>query len=252
LLEKMDVGHKDFATEIMVSVLAETGKLPEAIIMVSSLNAPAEEPGNSLFAPLNYKAGAQGHIAKAQAKAGDIAGALKTIAMMPDREDKADALSAIVFAQRKAGDAIGAQRSYEQCLSIRADAEKNHWDVSNVAKWGMDSAQLAARAGKWEEARRIAENGLKDGSLFGRYALNGLVWAYEEAGDYAGALEAIKLAKEPGTFYYGIGRAQATDGDVIGALTWASSEASPKWKANALIGIARGVLDRAGKAKDTH
>ncbi len=252
LLEKVDAGHKDYATQVMVSALADAGKLPEAITMISSLNAPAEEPGISLFAAPNYKAGAQGHIAKAQAKAGDIAGALKTIAMMPDREDKADALSAIVFAQRKAGNAAAAERAYEQCRSIRADVEKNHWDISNAARSGMDSAQLAGRAGKWAEARKLAENGFKNGSLFGRYALDGLVWAYEEAGDYAGALEAVKLAKDPGTFFYGIGRAQATDGDVVGALTWASAEASPKWKASALIGIARGVLDREGKATSTH
>ena len=248
LLEKVDAGHRDYATQVMVSALADAGKLPEAIAMVSSLEAPAEESGSSLFAPINHKAGAQGHIARAQAKAGDIAGAQRTVAMMPDREDKADALSAIVFAQRKAGDAAGAERSYEQCRSIRADVEKNHFDLSSAATNGMNAAQLAGRAGKWAEARKIAEDGFKDGSLFGRFALNGLVYAYEEAGDYAGALEAVKLAKDPGTFFYGIGRAQATDGDLVGALTWASAEASPKWKAGALIGIARGVLDRAEKA----
>lgn len=252
LLEKVDAGHRDYATQVMVSALADAGKLPEAIAMVSTLEAPAEESGSSLFAPINHKAGAQGHIARAQAKAGDIAGALRTVTMMPDREDKADALSAIVFAQRKAGDPAGAERSYEQCRSIRADVEKNHFDLSNVATNGMNAAQLAGRAGKWAEARKIAEGGFNDGSLFGRFALNGLVYAYEEAGDYAGALEAVKLAKDPGTFFYGIGRAQATDGDLVGALTWASAEASPKWKAAALIGIARGVLDRAGKATSAH
>ena len=252
MLEKVDAGHRDYATQVVVSALADAGQLPEAIAMISTLEAPAEASGISLFAPPNYKAGAQGHIAKAQAKAGDIAGAMKTVAMMPDREDKADALSALVFAQRKAGDAAGAERSYQQCRSIRADVEKNHFDLSNAATNGMNAAQLAGRAGKWAEARKIAEDGFRDGSLFGRFALNGLVYAYEEAGDYAGALEAAKLAKEPGTFFYGIGRAQAADGDLVGALTWASAETSPKWKASALIGIARGVLDRAGKATSAH
>jgi len=251
LLETFGEADLPYATASMATALADAGKLPEAIALTASLEVPAEGSGSDLFAPTNYKARAQGHIAKVQAKAGDLAGAQKTLAMMTDRLDKADALSALVLAQRKAGDAAGAQRSYAQCRAIRADVEKNHFDFGDIGSSGMNAVQLEARAGKWDEARRLALFRLNDGSVFGPFALDGLLYAYEEIGDYPGALAAANLAKDPGKYRYGIARSQATEGDVVGALTWASAEASPSVKASALIGAARGALDRADKAVHT-
>ncbi len=67
------------------------------------------------------KATVLGSIAQAQAKAGDVPGALETAAIIPDSSRKADALGDVAQAQAQAGDVQGA---LAWTAKLSSDAEK--------------------------------------------------------------------------------------------------------------------------------
>jgi hypothetical protein len=218
--------------------------------MASTLRTPKKMEASDWFAPFDARGAAQGSIATAQADAGDIAGALLTIATMPDDDDKFRSLSALLKAQRKAGDTAGAERSYSQALASRSkyDSENHGLDTSHYAQAGSTLALLQGRAGKWAEARKTAQDGVsaKD-SLFGAFSLDGLVEAYVEAKDYAGALQAAAIARKQdrSRMLYMIARPQAADAGEATVLAWVSDEATPELKATALMAVAQGVLQRS-------
>jgi hypothetical protein len=66
-------------------------------------------------------------------------------------------------------------------------------------------------------------------------------------GDVKGALQTAATIPETSQKAFalsGIGAAQAKAGDVKGALAWTDNESSPLVKSQALLGVARGILDR--------
>jgi len=250
IFDKLTPANKDFGTYLFVNALVDARKFPEAITMASTLHTPKKMEASDWFPPFDARAASQGSIALAQADEGDIAGALLTIAGLPDDDHKFDALSALVKAQRKVGDAAGAERSYSQCFTSRSKYEsENHGiDTSHLAMAGRSAALLQGRAGKWTEARKTAEDGVKaKDSLFGRFALDGLVEAYVEAKDYTGALQAAAIGRKEdrARLLYGIARGQSGDVGEAAALSWVSEEATPELKATALIAVAQGVLQRS-------
>jgi hypothetical protein len=250
IFDKLAPANKDFGTYLFVNALVDAGKFPEAIAMASTLRTPKKMEASDWFAPFDARGAAQGSIATAQADAGDIAGALLTIATMPDDDDKFRSLSALLKAQRKAGDTAGAERSYSQALASRSkyDSENHGLDTSHYAQAGSTLALLQGRAGKWAEARKTAQDGVsaKD-SLFGAFSLDGLVEAYVEAKDYAGALQAAAIARKQdrSRMLYMIARPQAADAGEATVLAWVSDEATPELKATALMAVAQGVLQRS-------
>ena len=253
IFDKLAAGNKQFGTYLFVSALVDAGKIPEAVTLASSLPIPKKMEESDWFAPFDARSAAQGSIATAQADAGDIAGALLTIATMSDDDNKFRSLGALLKAQRKAGDAAGAERSYSQALASRSkyDSEKHGMDTSHYAQAGSTLALLQGSAGKWAEARKTAQDGVnaKD-SLFGAFSLDGLVEAYVEAKDYAGALQAATMARKQdrSRMLYMIARPQTADLGEAAALAWVSDEATPELKATALMAVAQGVMLRS-KAK---
>src|SRR5205823_4645702 len=111
IFDKLPAGNKEFGTYLFVTALIDAGKIPEAVSLASTLPVPKKYQEGDWFPPFDARAAAQASIANAQAGSGDIAGALLTIATLPDDDNKFGALSALLKAQRKAGDAAGAERS---------------------------------------------------------------------------------------------------------------------------------------------
>ncbi len=253
IFDKLAPANKDFGTYLFVNALVDAGKIPEAVNLASSLPVPKKMEESDWFAPFDARGAAQGTIATAQADSGDIAGALLTIATMPDDDSKFQALSALLKAQKKAGDTAGAERSYRQALASRSkyDSEKHGLDTSHYAQAGSTMALLQGRAGKWAEARKTAQDGVsaKD-SIFGAFSLDGLIQAYVEAKDYTGALQAATMARKQdrSRMLYMIARPQTADLGEAAALAWVSDEATPELKATALMAVAQGVMLKS-KAK---
>lgn len=248
ILGKFGPDDKDFASMRFVQALVDSGKITEAIALAAGIPAPPPAEANGWFAPFDAKAGAQRSIAIAQAKAGDIPGTLLTISAMPDNDDKFDSLLTLMKAQRKAGDIPGAERTYSQCLASRSKYEKEDHgiDISHAAEYWQNAVRLEAYAENWDQARKAAEDAAKGQAMFGRFALDSLVEVYGEAKNHAGALEATKLAKPEDRvrLVCRAARAQAEDGKEADALSWVSEESAPELKANALIAIAQGILNR--------
>jgi len=250
ILGKLAAGNQQFGTYLFVNALVDAGKIPEAVTLASSLPVPKKMEESDWFPPFDARAAAQGSIANAQANNGDIAGALLTIATLPDDDHKFGALSALLKAQRRVGDAAGAERSYTQALASRRkyDSEKHGLDTSHYAQAGSTLALLQGRAGKWAEARKTAQDGVnaKD-SLFGRFSLDGFIEALVEAKDYPGALQAASMARKEdrSRMLYMIARPQTADMGESAALAWVSDEATPELKATALMAVAQGVMLRS-------
>ena len=242
---------KNFAAMRFVDGLLAAGKTAEAIAMAAGIPAPPPPDASAWFTPFDAKAGAQGDIARAQARSGDIAGALLTISAMPDDDNKVGALLALLKAQRKAGDAAGAERTYALCVASREkyDKENHGIDMSHAATYWQNAVRLEAYSEKWDQARKAAEDALVKQPMFGRFALDSLVESYGEAKNYAAAVEATKSAAPADRvrLVYRAARAQAQDGKEADALIWVGEESSPEMKANALIAIAQGILNRDRK-----
>ena len=170
---------------------------------------------------------------------------------MPDDDNKFDALLELMKAQRKAGDVDAAERTYAQCNASREKYEKENrgLDISHAAQYWKNTVRLEAYAEHWDRARQASQDAVVKQPLFGRFALNTLISVYGEAKNHAAAVEASKLAAPADRVraIYGAARTQAEDGKEADALIWVSEESSPELKANALIAIAQGILNRDKK-----
>ncbi len=161
------------------------------------------------------------HIWRAQLKAGDIDGALKTVAMLGDGY-KFDALKEIAIAQGKAGDRASASKTFQQTLrAAKADG----------GPFGYGGAEPAA--------------------------LRDIAAAQVEMGDLAGALETAATVNSDysdmvwlaGSVLHAIVDAQAKMGNIKGALSTAATIEDNVWKAYALKDVAV-IQAEAGHIKE--
>ena len=223
-------------------------------------------------------------IAQAQARAGDIKGALQTVASLPSENSRAVALITIAEAQAKGGDRAGAAETFRLALQAAAtiqDAPNKFYAFGEIAQAQAKSGDRAGAAETFrlalQAATTIQDEVTKSGILYsiavaqaragdGKGALQTagtipnkglqalalpiIPQSQAQAGDMKGALEtlaAMPTEYKPGILL-GIAYAQAKAGDVQGALQTADAIQSGRSKSEA-----RGVIAQMqATAGDVH
>ncbi|MBX6313315.1 MAG: hypothetical protein IRY99_10440 [Isosphaeraceae bacterium] len=169
-------------------------------------------------------------IALIQAEAGDISGALQTVARTS--EDSYSNQHLVPWVQARAGDLDGARR---MAVGIGLVPERARaWE-------GIAMAQLVSgdTQGALETAGAVSEAGIK------LTLLTRIAEAQIQAGDLPGARATLRAAA-PGAKAAGgealkaVARA-GTAGDIAGARHWAAQQGSPANRTIALLGVAEGI-----------
>ena len=188
-------------------------------------------------------------IVKAQAKAGDITGALKTADLIPEDKasiehgEKCEAQVAIAEAQVKAGDIAGAQKTLAAAQQ-NADSMTKDYHYYHSAERAIAGVQV--KAGDIAGAQKTADF-IQD-PLYKSFVLEDIAHAQAKAGDIAGAQKTAGLVPEKDRIVRAvaaIAQGQAEAGDITGALKTADSIQDELFNGVALSSIAA-VQAKAG------
>jgi RNA polymerase sigma factor (sigma-70 family) len=186
----------------------------------------------------NCQAIAQATIGRALVGAGQVKEALALADRQPTKLMRMFVLMHVGAGQTKAGDRKSARETLRRVhlLLGQMDAQERGGQPHNLA-----SAQ--AEAGDYQGAIETAEAFLAEGSL----AKVNVAFTRAEAGDFAGALEMAGQMPESdwwkGNLLRGIGKLQAQRGREKAALEWIVRLNSPLERANALLGVAEGLVE---------
>ena len=129
-------------------------------------------------------------IARAQARTGDLRGALATASRIEDEGDQAEGLAAIAQARAKDGDAEGAAQSIGQALAVAARVH----DTRERSGAFLSIARAQAKIGDYPGALATAER--IDYELHFPWALEDIAAAQAHSGDTEGATRSIQRALE--------------------------------------------------------
>lgn len=227
-LAEEDKGQNDYLWGELARVQALAGLTGEA-------QATMEKPEQETW---RERAG-QG-IAKAQAEAGDWAGAESTIARLAERPEQADsarvqALQDLARAQTNEGDMTAALATTERM-------PEDHWlRAETLATIGRAQASRGDSGGARESFRRALETAHRVGDpRMQAQALRIVAVDRAYAGDIAGAreiAEGIEDANERAEAFSGTAGAQVRLGDVEGALRWARTLEPAGLRARALLSV---------------
>jgi hypothetical protein len=199
------------------------------------------------------KAHALREIAQIQAKAGDMRGALETAATIEDTSSKASALGAIAEAQVKAGDHAGAVMTRAQAQQAAAAIENADREADALRRIADAQATAGDVRGALKTATTI-ENAFKKADALRTIAAAqvtakdslGAARTFDQALEAAAAISNNVLGKAGAIALIGADRTEA--GDMQGALAWAAAQSGdPVAKVSALVGVAVGVLQPAGR-----
>jgi RNA polymerase sigma factor (sigma-70 family) len=184
------------------------------------------------------KAIAAATIARAQIKAGQVQEALAVVDKQPDEATKVFLLVQVGAGQAKAGDRKGARESFR-----RAHLLLGQMDAINRGVHPHNLAYAQAEAGDYKEAEETAEAFVPDGGL----AKFNIAYARAEAGDFEGALKMAGQLQDSdwwkGNLLRWIGRVQTQRGREKAALEWIGRLDLPLARANALLGVAEGLVE---------
>jgi RNA polymerase sigma factor (sigma-70 family) len=240
--------HRIFAIMAIASAKARQGQRESAARDFESAVAAALNP----FEAEAHRSANVGRVVEAQAEAGDLAGALKSVEFIVYEFYKAKALATIAMAQANAGDATRARTTFGRALLTAGaihkrdrlqDRDGSHYlDASDCRR---EIAILQARAGLVDDALLTVE-GLANprrGNAVRSYAAAALA----ERGDVVTARKyADKITDEKTRHeaYQLIAKAQADRGDLSKALEWAIALEPGESRASALKGLAEAVALR--------
>ena len=178
-------------------------------------------------------------IAEARAKDGDAEGAAQAIgqaleaaAWIDDEEDRAKALADIAVAQAEAGDAEGAAQSIGRALEVAA---REQWFLNRSGAF-LSIARSQAWMGDMPGA--MATAGRIEHELYLSFALQSIVRAQTKSGDAEGAAQSIQQALEI------TARLDADDPD------WRSSEFADIAGLQAKAGDLSGAMATAARIED--
>ena len=174
------------------------------------------------------------------ARAGRAKEAMTEIDRLPAGEAKVYALMHFGAGQAEAGDRKAARASFEQAHRLIGDLQRQNSSI--------DLATVRADAGDYEGAIQTADAYFPDNDL--GYA--NIANSHAKAGDFKGALEVAEKIKDgPGgqgpawwklnALPY-IAECQAQRGDSKAALKWIEGLDSHIARANALVGLAKGMV----------
>ena len=129
-------------------------------------------------------------IARAQARTGDLRGALATASRIEDEGDQAEGLAAIAQARAKDGDAEGAAQSIGQALAVAARVHDTRERSAAFLSIARAQAKIGDYPGALATAARI------DYELHFPWALEDIAAAQAHSGDTEGAARSIQQALE--------------------------------------------------------
>ena len=198
-------------------------------------------------------------IAIAQARLGDMQGALETL------QGRLGIFSAVQVAEAlsEAGERMAAGEIIQKAVEItQATNTVNAFDWKRIA---MAKANLGDIQGAMDAQRKAADlEGTRNQLMSDPYFLSRLAVAQSKAGDPKRAMASVDaIHKATGELRDSVARAvfkspalravaaaQVTAGDIKGALAWAHKQRWPDEKAYALLGVAEGLLEvKQGGAK---
>lgn len=219
-----DKRHKDRSLTALVCARARLGDTAEA-------RKVAEGVTNK-----DFKVIAEAAVVRALVKAGKVKEALAEAAKQADPAARVHMLTHIGAARAAAKDAKGAAESFAAAHTLLDGVEE-------TARGGEAHILVTARAeaGDAEGAAKSAEAFLSRDGL-GRV---NMAYARAKSGDYAGAL---KLAEEQeagwwkGNTVRAIAMEQTSTGGEKAARAWIARLGSPQLRANALFGVAEGLM----------
>ncbi len=207
----------------VVLAQAENGNVKAALQAAQSAPALGNERDRALAS-----------IAKAQAKTGMFDQALNTIKKIRSEGDRGTALGHISAAQARAGDSAGALETLRRIADEHARLQAFQVVLQSQAERGLFGDELStAAAEEFTEFRGDAQGYVAVALALG--------------GDAPKALEVFHKAKLPDntsstSFVLGIAQAQASSGDVPGALAWVRQLPSPQERVAGLVGVAMGII----------
>src|SRR3972149_6548908 len=126
--------------------------------------------------------------------------------------------------------------------------------LTEIAKFQLKAGDQAGARKSLQQALRVADS-VQAGAGTEIIVLNEIAEAQAEAGDLEAAQETFRLARQKADAYMdesyravhlqGIAHSQAKAGQKQEALQWTRSLSEPVAKAAALVGIARGILEKS-------
>lgn len=181
------------------------------------------DPDSLIVSMVYMKSKKQSAIAKAQAQAGDIPAALKTVDLIKDEFQKCGAQTAIAEAQIEAGDSVGAQRTLASALKTADLLDVENGQAKVVAQTDIAKAQFKnsdiAGAQKTTAAAQTNANFIEEPGRKGR-ALLAIASTQAAMGDIAGGQMTANLIQDladKSEAETAIAEAQIKSGDRAGA-----------------------------------
>lgn len=237
-LEAARAEKDDWVTSSIIAGLAKSGLIDEAIAAVDLIE------GRHIIEAMRT-------IAEEQLKAGDRAAAKATLMRLKEKLEKHDQRS-MMFARRNADYAMIEMGILDTVDSVVDEIRNKPDELYRLS----DIIAAQANAGDIQGALRTYQiyiEGEGDRSMASD-ALAKIAAAQARSGDLVAAKETFRQAVEnegkrkenccSGFIQKKIARTQARVGDVEGALLWASKQDIPFVRAEALFGIALGILDQ--------
>ena len=246
------------ATKSVFEELVKAGRLPaaqeavltiqDARLKVYAVNSmmKAQAKAGDIKGALEIASGnnwALGDIAEAQAARGDVKGALKTISAITEESDKLSPLFSVAEAQAAQGDVKGALQTAS--LFPEEKAGSGVWRTRTAVLNRIARAQ--AKAGDVEGALQttLSAAGEVDWLNVGMVMNEAQANARSVDGKrWLQAVSRINTAWDRDIALRDIARAQAKAGNADAALSWASELKSPEEKAFALFGVVEGTLTK--------
>jgi hypothetical protein len=219
-----DKGSKEYSLTALVCARARLGDVAEARKVAKGITNKG------------FKVIAEAVIARSLVKAGNVKEALAEAAKQTDPLARAHILTHIGEARAAAKDAKGAIESFAAAHTLLEGVEEN-------ARRGEAHILVSARAeaGDDDGAAKSAKAFLREHDL----GQVNRAYASAKLGDYAGAL---KLAEEQeagwwkGNTVRAIAMEQTRAGGEKAARAWIAGLGSPQLRANALFGVAEGIM----------
>lgn len=171
----------------------------------------------------------------------------KTAYEIPDDAQKAFALMHVAIAQAKAGDRAGAAKTFEQ--SVRVAEAIQHQDEYRKGNTLMFIAKAQAEAAEVEAALKTAYGIQTQRVNCKEWALAHIASSQAKGGDIKGALQTVNTIRESGQAFalMLISARQLNADDLKGAVKTAEQIQDGSYKVEALTSIARAQAKAAGQ-----
>lgn len=226
---------EEFKTDVL-------SRLAEAQVRAGNIQG-AFETANQIKTE-KHQVYARTRIASAQAKVGDPEGALETVTGLNiDQTDRIAVLRDIAVSQIKLGNLAAARKTLDE-LAADFGTETQMYAL-------MAIGVAYAKAGKMNDAMNAIAP--IEGLMYRSSVLRDIALAQAEVGDFGRAWKTAGIIQEKeakGLALYGVASGQAKAGKITAAVENSSKQTVPFEIAQALLGVAEGILNRDASVKE--